>query len=171
MNVKQKNLTIYGEKPIPWSRALEQLDAGFDATCWLATTRPDGRPHVAGIGALWREGRFYIVTGAGTRKGRNLAKNPNCVISLALKGLDPRDRGLGGEGHGQRDAPPACEGLCRSGMARDGERRRVHRPVQRAERRATALGPLHDHPADGVRRCRGGAARGHSLAIQLSSDA
>ena len=87
-SVKQKNLTIYGEKPIPWSRALEQLDAGVDGTCWLATTRPDGRPHVAGIGALWLEGKFYIVTGASTRKGRNLTKNPNCTISVALKGLD-----------------------------------------------------------------------------------
>jgi nitroimidazol reductase NimA-like FMN-containing flavoprotein (pyridoxamine 5'-phosphate oxidase superfamily) len=88
MRVEQKNLSIYGEKSSPWSRALEQLDGGFDATCWLATTRPDGRPHVAGIGALWVDGSFYIVTGADTRKGRNLAKNPNCVISLALKGLD-----------------------------------------------------------------------------------
>jgi hypothetical protein len=88
MKVKQKNLTIYGEEPIPWSRALEQLDTGFDGTCWLATTRPDGRPHVAGIGALWSDGKFYIVTGAGTRKGRNLAANPSCVISVALKGLD-----------------------------------------------------------------------------------
>lgn len=88
MKVKQKNLTIYGQGPIPWSRALEQLDTGFDGTCWLATTRPDGRPHVAGIGALWSEGRFYIVTGAGTRKARNLAKNKSCVISVALKGLD-----------------------------------------------------------------------------------
>jgi nitroimidazol reductase NimA-like FMN-containing flavoprotein (pyridoxamine 5'-phosphate oxidase superfamily) len=87
-SVKQKNLTIYGEKPIPWSRALEQLDGGFDATCWLATTRPDGRPHTAGIGALWSEGKFYIVTGANTRKGRNLAKNVNCAVSVALKGLD-----------------------------------------------------------------------------------
>jgi hypothetical protein len=87
-SVKQKNLTIYGEKPIPWSRALEQLDGGFDATCWLATTRPDGRPHTAGIGAVWFEGNFYIVTGAETRKGRNLAKNANCAVSVALKGLD-----------------------------------------------------------------------------------
>lgn len=87
-SVKQKNLTIYGEKPIPWSRALEQLDAGPEGNCWLATTRPDGRPHVAGIGALWVDGKFYIVTGAHTRKGLNLAKNPNCVISVSLKGLD-----------------------------------------------------------------------------------
>lgn len=87
-SVEQENLSIYGDKPSPWTRALEQLDAGFDGTCWLATTRPDGRPHVAGIGALWREGKFYIVTGAGTRKGRNLAENPSCVVSVALKGLD-----------------------------------------------------------------------------------
>lgn len=88
MSVTQKNLDIYGEKPIPWSRALEQLDAGFDGTCWLATTRHDGRPHVAGIGALWKEGKFCIVTGARTRKGLHLATDPNCVISVALKGLD-----------------------------------------------------------------------------------
>lgn len=88
MSVTEKNLTIYGEKPIPWSRALDQLDAGFDGTCWLATTRPDGRPHVAGIGALWVDGKFYIVTGAHTRKGLNLAMNRSCVISVALKGLD-----------------------------------------------------------------------------------
>ena len=88
MSVTQKNLDIYGEKPIPWSRALQQLDTGFEGTCWLATTRPDGRPHVAGIGALWNDGKFYTVIGAGTRKGRNLGKNPNCVISVALKGLD-----------------------------------------------------------------------------------
>ena len=88
MSVTQKNLDIYGEKPIPWSRALEQLDGGFEGTCWLATTRPDDRPHVAGIGAIWLDGKFYLVIGARTRKGRNLAKNPNCVISVALKGLD-----------------------------------------------------------------------------------
>ena len=39
--VKQKNLDIYGDKPIPWARALEQLDAGISGSCWLATTRPD----------------------------------------------------------------------------------------------------------------------------------
>lgn len=88
MSITGKNLDIYGHKAIPWSRALEILNAGFDGTCWLATTRPDGRPHVAGIGALWLDEKFYIVTGARTRKGRNLANNPSCVISVALKGLD-----------------------------------------------------------------------------------
>ena len=40
------------------------------------------------MGALWIEGRIYFVTGARTRKGRNLAQNASCVISISLKGLD-----------------------------------------------------------------------------------
>jgi hypothetical protein len=86
--MKQKNLDIYGDKPIPWSRALEQLETNVAASYWLATTRPDGRPHVAAVGALWVDGKIYFTTGAGTRKGRNLATNPECVISVSLKGLD-----------------------------------------------------------------------------------
>jgi len=86
--VTQKNLDIYGDAPIPWSRALEQLDGGAEGTFWLATTRPDGRPHIAGIGALWLDGRIYVVIGADTRKGRNLADNPSCALSVSLKGLD-----------------------------------------------------------------------------------
>jgi uncharacterized pyridoxamine 5'-phosphate oxidase family protein len=87
--MEQKNLDIYGSPPIPWSRAQELLEAG-DATLswWLATTRPDGRPHLTAVGALWADGKMYFVTGSGTRKGRNLAKNPNCVLSASLKGLD-----------------------------------------------------------------------------------
>src|SRR6266480_2575944 len=57
-------------------------------TFWLATTSPDGRPHVAGIGALWVDGKIYVVTGSGTRKGRNLAANPNCMLSVSLTGVD-----------------------------------------------------------------------------------
>ncbi len=91
----EKNLDIYGNETIPWSRALKALEAattkpeaGTPKTYWLATIRPDERPHVAGVGALWVDGRFYFTSGAGTRKSRNLAENPNCVISVALNGLD-----------------------------------------------------------------------------------
>ena len=121
MSVSQKNLDIYGHGPIPWSRALEQLDGGFDATCWLATTGPDGRPHVAGIGALWKDGSFYIVTGARTRKGRNLAKNPNCVISVALKGLDLVVEVRAVKADRRRHTPARCEAVCRPGMAGNSE--------------------------------------------------
>lgn len=85
----QKNLDIYGDAPIPWSRARDELeDVSTKRTCWLATVRPDGRPHVAGVGALWVDGKFYFTSGAGTRKARNLAENPNCTISVNLPTLD-----------------------------------------------------------------------------------
>ena len=87
----QTNLDIYGHPPIPWSRAEHQLEAAvgqFDAHFFLATVRPDGRPHVAGIGALWVDDKFYFVSGAGTRKSRNLAVRADCVISMPLPDLD-----------------------------------------------------------------------------------
>ena len=87
----QTNLDIYGHPPIPWSRAEGQLEAasgGMDAHFFLSTVRPDGRPHVAGVGALWVDGKFYVVSGPGTRKSRNLAERADCVISVNLPDLD-----------------------------------------------------------------------------------
>ena len=77
------NLDIYGHDSLPWSRARDQLVAGASkpgTSFFLATTRPDGRPHVAALGILWHEGDLYFQTGPGTRKARNLAANPRCVI-------------------------------------------------------------------------------------------
>jgi general stress protein 26 len=86
----QTNLDIYGHPPLPWSRAEKQLEAavGQNVTHFLATVRPDGRPHVAGVGALWVDGKFYITSGARTRKSRNLAERADCVISVKLPDLD-----------------------------------------------------------------------------------
>jgi len=87
----QKNLAeLYHLDPIPWSRALEALEAKPKAneTSFLATTRPDGRPHLAGVGAVWDGGKVYFVSGAGTRKSRNVAENPSCAVSMSLEGID-----------------------------------------------------------------------------------
>jgi general stress protein 26 len=86
----QTNLDIYGHAPIPWSRAEQQLEKPADETTtyFLTTVRPDGRPHVAGVGALWIDGKFYFVSGPGTRKSRNLAERADCVISVKLTDLD-----------------------------------------------------------------------------------
>jgi Pyridoxamine 5'-phosphate oxidase len=46
------------------------------------------RPHLAGVGALWVDGKFYLVSGPSTQKSRNLAANPSCALSMALPGLD-----------------------------------------------------------------------------------
>lgn len=91
--MKTKNLDIYGHEPIPWSRPLKGLEAmsreeGPGTTRWLATTDPDGRPHVAAVGAIWVDGKFYVVSGPKLRKSRNLAANPRCSISIGLEGID-----------------------------------------------------------------------------------
>jgi general stress protein 26 len=87
----EKNLDIYGDPPMPWSRPLEQLNAfvaGPHNGMWLATTNPDGRPHVNGIGAVWLDDRFYFTSRLDTKKSRNLASNPTCSIALELPDID-----------------------------------------------------------------------------------
>jgi pyridoxine/pyridoxamine 5'-phosphate oxidase len=90
--MNEKNLDIYGDAPIPWSRALEQLENIFTSnatkTFWLATVSSDGRPHVTGVGMLWVDDKFYFTSGAGTRKSRNLAENQSCAVSVDLPTLD-----------------------------------------------------------------------------------
>jgi Pyridoxamine 5'-phosphate oxidase len=85
------NLDQYGSDALPWSRPRDLLAAGppdQSVSFFLGTTRPDGRPHAAGIGAVWFDGDFYIVSGPQTRKSRNLAANPACTISAKLEGID-----------------------------------------------------------------------------------
>src|SRR4051812_5235086 len=83
-----KNLDSYGHEPIPWSRALDQLEEPGGRVYWLATTRPDGRPHIAAVGGVWVDGKVYFTSGAAARKSRNLSANPNCAVSISLPGLD-----------------------------------------------------------------------------------
>ena len=85
------NLDRYGDPELPWSRARDALaggPSGPEITFFLGTSRPGGRPHAAGVGALWDEGELYFTSGAGTRKARNLAANPACTISVKLEGID-----------------------------------------------------------------------------------
>jgi general stress protein 26 len=73
----------------PWAEARAQLERA--EIYWLSTVRPDGRPHVTSLLCVWLDGAVYFCTGPGERKARNLAHNPNCVITTGcnvLKGLD-----------------------------------------------------------------------------------
>lgn len=87
-----KNLDIYGHPALEWSRAVELLDQFQKEGGWgpsfLSTVSPDGRPHSAGFGPAWYDGTIYFVSGAETRKSRNLSHNPACTVSMSLKGLD-----------------------------------------------------------------------------------
>jgi hypothetical protein len=47
---------------------------------WVATTRPDGRPHAMPLSGVWIDGSFCFGTGPGSRKARNLAENPHLVV-------------------------------------------------------------------------------------------
>jgi hypothetical protein len=85
------NLDRYGSAVLPWSRPHDLLAASAtqsNITFFIGTVRPDGRPHAAGIGALWHDGDLYITSGPQARKARNLAANPACTISVRLEGID-----------------------------------------------------------------------------------
>jgi pyridoxamine 5'-phosphate oxidase-like protein len=88
----------YDLAPLQWQRIHERLDAGIPQapgsggpnrhTCWLSTINADGGPHVTGIGALWVDGMFWFETGERTRKARNLARDPRCVLNTATDEFD-----------------------------------------------------------------------------------
>ena len=82
-----------------WQFALERLEnPEVPRTCWLATTRQDGRPHLMPVIAFWIDGALHIVAGEGTRKARNLAADGRCVIAMSstrLPSLDLIVEGLG----------------------------------------------------------------------------
>jgi hypothetical protein len=87
----QRNLAeLYGLPPIPWSRVVDTLEGPQpqDLRCFLATVRPDGRPHLAGVGAVWDQGKIYFVSGEGTRKSRNVTEQASCAISMAYPDID-----------------------------------------------------------------------------------
>jgi len=85
------NLDRYGSDPLPWDRPRDLLvtgPLGPGTSTFLATTRPDGRPHATAVGIVWHDGDLYFTSGPGTRKAKNLAASPACVISVGLKGID-----------------------------------------------------------------------------------
>ena len=87
--VEVTNLDRYGSPALAWERPRELLAVPSPTDrFFLGTVGPDGRPHAAGVGALWCDGDLYVVSGPGTRKSRHLAANPACTISAALRGID-----------------------------------------------------------------------------------
>ncbi|MFD0205428.1 MULTISPECIES: pyridoxamine 5'-phosphate oxidase family protein [Saccharothrix] len=103
--ISTQNLDRYGSAALPWSRPRDVIAAdtpGVDLTFFVATVRPDGRPHSAGVGAIWVDDALYFTSGPGTRKSRNLAVNPACSISVRLRGID-----LVLEGEAHRTTEPA----------------------------------------------------------------
>jgi PPOX class probable F420-dependent enzyme len=97
--VDATNLADLYELPlVDWGRITDRLGLGLTQapetggpnrhTCWLATINHDGSPHVTGIGALWVDDAFWFETGDGTRKAKNLARDPRCTVSVAAEEFD-----------------------------------------------------------------------------------
>lgn len=72
--------------PTPWAEARRRL--GQAETYWLATVRPDGRPHVVPVLAVWADGALHFCAGSATRKAENLARDLRCVVAAGAPGLD-----------------------------------------------------------------------------------
>jgi PPOX class probable F420-dependent enzyme len=68
-----------GDGLLSWSWAHERLTASRNY--WLATTWPDGRPHVMPVWGVWDGSLLWFSTGLRSRKARNLAVDPRCVVA------------------------------------------------------------------------------------------
>src|SRR5262245_32865532 len=95
--MKTTNLGVAdGLPPVDWDSIVEKLDAGSapaaDAhnarTTWLTTVNEDGSPHVTPVGAIWLEDSYWFQTGSGTRKGRNVERDPRCTIAVSIHDAD-----------------------------------------------------------------------------------
>ena len=78
---------------LPWSWAEQRLKKSHNY--WITTVKPGSSqqngspentsphstsPHTMVVWGLWQDGRFLFSTGSQSRKARNLAQNPNCVV-------------------------------------------------------------------------------------------
>jgi general stress protein 26 len=69
----------------PWSEAEQRLATA--EVFWLSTVRPDGRPHVTPLLAVWLDGALYFCTGPDERKANNLAATSHCVLTTGCNTL------------------------------------------------------------------------------------
>jgi hypothetical protein len=62
----------------PWSWALAHLEESHNY--WIATSRPEGTPHLMLVWGIWWQDAFWFSTGPHTRKAKNMAAHPQIVI-------------------------------------------------------------------------------------------
>lgn len=67
---------------LPWSWAEQRLKKSHNY--WITTVKSNGTPHTMIVWALWMNGRLFFSTGSKSRKSRNLAENPKCVMCTEL---------------------------------------------------------------------------------------
>jgi PPOX class probable F420-dependent enzyme len=70
-----------GDGLLPWAWATERLTEAHDY--WVSTVGPDGAPHAMPVWGVWITDRLVFSTGGRSRKARNLAAEPRCVVTTA----------------------------------------------------------------------------------------
>jgi PPOX class probable F420-dependent enzyme len=68
-----------GRGLLPWSWAEERLNRSHDF--WLATARPDRRPHLMPVWGVWHDAGLWFSCSVGSRKTANLAADPRCSLA------------------------------------------------------------------------------------------
>ena len=63
---------------LSWKWAHQRLTRSHNY--WVATTKPDGAPHVMPVWGIWVGSVFYFSTGRESRKAKNLRANPRCIV-------------------------------------------------------------------------------------------
>ncbi|WP_305082701.1 MULTISPECIES: pyridoxamine 5'-phosphate oxidase family protein [unclassified Nocardia] len=89
--ISARDLNIYGDAELPWSRVVQAIEAGVglpETPQFLGTVGAGGRPHSAGIGVALYGAHLYFTSGPGTRKSRDLAANPQCTLSFRFPDVD-----------------------------------------------------------------------------------
>ena len=64
---------------LPWSWARERLE--YSQHYWVASTWPDGRPHVAPVWGIFTDRALVFSCARASRKARNLLTDPRCVVA------------------------------------------------------------------------------------------
>lgn len=72
-----------------WEEARQVLETA--EMFWVCTVRPDGRPHVTPVVAVWAEDAIWFSTGTVEVKFANLRANPHVVL---VAGCNHWDQGL-----------------------------------------------------------------------------
>ena len=68
-----------GSGLLPWSWAEERLTGSRNY--WLTSLWPDGRPHSMPVWGAWDGEALWCSSGRNSRKARNLAADPRCVVT------------------------------------------------------------------------------------------
>ena len=146
MSITQSNLSGYDLPPIEWERVRATLVTDITQapgtggpnrhTSWLTTINPDGTPHVRPLGIVPLDGVWYFNSGPATRKSRNIAANPRCVVSVATLPFD-----LVLEGNAERVTDAAELNTVAAAFNKNGWPARVDGDALTADYSAPSAGP------------------------------